>query len=159
VRITAFGQANKQIGLREYPAGETNPHILAWLADAGIPNAQDEVPWCGAFVGHIVWRHCGLPVPRNYARARSWLKVGTPIPIESAMAAWDVVVLRRGEEGDPGPDVYSGPGHVGFFAGLEGLVHRRVLVLGGNQGDEVSIAPFPEGRVLGVRRLHAEDGP
>lgn len=37
-----------------------------------------------------------------------------------------------------------------ILAGLEG---GRVLVLGGNQGDQVSIAGFPAERLLGVRRL------
>jgi hypothetical protein len=39
---------------------------------------------------------------------------------------------------------------VGWFAGVD---KGQVLVLGGNQGDQVSVASFPVSRVLGVRRL------
>ena len=55
---------------------------------------------------------------------------------------FDVVVLRRG----------SSPvaGHVGFYAGSTGTV---IHVLGGNQGDTVSIATFSLDDLLGLRRL------
>ena len=41
-------------------------------------------------------------------------------------------------------------GHVGLFAGLQG---DRVHLLGGNQGNTISIAAFPVQDVLGARRL------
>jgi hypothetical protein len=34
--------------------------------------------------------------------------------------------------------------------------NRQVLVLGGNQSDSVSVAPYRVDRVLGVRRLFVE---
>ena len=161
-RITAFDLAARYVGTRELPGGLDNPHILAWLMDAGVADPRqagllyhDEVPWCGAFVAHPV-RLAGLELPKIPARARSWLTVGEPIAIERAEAAWDVVVLQRGDGAQPGPDVLAAPGHVGFFFDLEtsrGLVH----LLGGNQGgDQVSIAGFPVHRVLGVQRLFSE---
>lgn len=149
MEATAFSLGQRFIGLREYPAAETNPHIRAWLADAGIPNADDETPWCGAFLGYLAFL-LGLPRPRGYARARSWLTVGTPIALEDASPDYDVIVLRRGKAPQPGPEVIAAPGHVGLFAAVEG---SRVLILAGNQGDAVSIAPFASKDVLGVRRL------
>ncbi len=62
------------------------------------------------------------------------------------------MILKRGGGKQPGPDVIKAPGHVGFFAGVE---EKSVLVLGGNQSDEVNVSPFPVARVLGVRRLLA----
>ena len=66
------------------------------------------------------------------------------------MPGFDVVILRRGGGDQPGPEVLDAPGHVGFFAGHE---DPNVLLLGGNQGDSVSVAPFAAARILGVRRL------
>ena len=62
-------------------------------------------------------------------------------------------MLSRGVGAQPGPDVIAAPGHVGFFAGLDGA---HVLLLAGNQGDAVTVAPFDRTRVLGVRRLYVE---
>jgi hypothetical protein len=45
----------------------------------------------------------------------------------------------------------NGPyGHVGFFKGYDD--QGNVLVLGGNQGDAVSISPYPRESLLGFRR-------
>jgi hypothetical protein len=64
---------------------------------------------------------------------------------------YDVVVLKRGSGKQPGPDVINAPGHVGFFAGYE--YGNKIYLLGGNQGDTVSIAAYDTNRVLGIRRL------
>jgi len=128
-----------------------HPLISWWLSLCGFSmTTPDEVAWCSAFVNGIAWE---LRRPRSKsAAARSWLRVGTPIALEEARAEDDVVILSRGAGVQPGPDVLEAPGHVGLFAGLEG---DRVLVLGGNQGDGVSLAPFARARVLGIRRLVA----
>lgn len=108
----------------------------------------DDVAWCSALVNYIAWL---LRLPRSKSlAARSWLSVGLPIPLEDAAAENDVVILKRGAPPQPGPERLDAPGHVGFFAALEG---DRVLILGGNQNDQVSIAVFPAKDVLGVRRL------
>src|SRR5690606_39921274 len=59
-------------------------------------------------------------IPRtNSARARSWLRVGITVPIESATKGWDIVVLKRGQGPQPGPEIINAPGHVGFYAGRD----------------------------------------
>jgi uncharacterized protein (TIGR02594 family) len=111
-------------------------------------DSPDETPWCSAFVNGIAWE---LRLPRSKsARARSWLNVGVPVWINEARPGSDVVVLKRGTGIQPGPEVIEAPGHVGFFAGLQ---DSRVLVLGGNQGNQVTIASFHLDRLLGIRRL------
>lgn len=112
---------------------------------------DDSTPWCSAFVNFIAWL---LTMERSKSlAARSWLLVGRPVPLGEAAPGFDVVVLKRGSGKQPGPEVLSAPGHVGFFVGLS-ADGKSVQVLGGNQGDEVSIASFPTTQVLGVRRLH-----
>ncbi|MCL2915995.1 hypothetical protein L2725_19835 [Shewanella corallii] len=61
-----------------------------------------------------------------------------------------MVILKRGKGAQPGPDVIKAPGHVGFFAGFDG---NDVLVLGGNQSDEVNVGRYPASKLLGIRRL------
>ena len=151
MKVTAFDVAQRFVGLKELRGKKHHP-LIQWgfMLCSWDSDTPDEVPWCSAFAqipAHI------LRLPRSKsARARSWLQVGRPIvdPLDELRAAYDVVILRRGGGDQPGPEVIEAPGHVGFFAGLE---ERHVLVLGGNQGDAVSIRPYPVERVLGYRRL------
>ena len=48
----------------------------------------------------------------------------------------------------------KGGGHVGFVVGTD--ERGRLMVLGGNQGDAVTIAPFDKSRVLGYRYPQGE---
>lgn len=147
--VTAFSLAQRFVGLKEAAGPTSNAHVLAMLQlDAGWPK-DDATPWCSAFVNYIAWL---LRLPRSKSlAARSWLTVGTPIDARDASPGFDVVILKRGT--DDGPDVLDAPGHVGFFAGLEGERGEWVQLLAGNQGDAVTVQRFPFARVIGVRRL------
>lgn len=146
--MTAFDLATRFTGIEEAKGAATNPMVLAMLRlDATWPEG-DEVPWCSAFANFITWI---LRLPRSKKlSARSWLAVGKPIAIEDATPGNDVVILKRGDGVQPGPEVIDAAGHVGFYAGRTG---QFVHVLGGNQGDQVCVMAFPVARVLGVRRL------
>lgn len=150
VELTAFEMAQRFVGLKEAPGIASNPQVLAMLRLDGAWPEGDHVPWCGAFANYVCWL---LRLVRSKSlAARSWLAVGKMTDLRSAVVGFDVVILRRGSGNQPGPEVLDAPGHVGFFAGYD-AVRGVVYVLGGNQGDAVSIAPFPERDVLGVRRL------
>ena len=141
MEVTLYDIAERFIGMREISWPVDNPQILAMLRlDADWPPG-DETPWCSAFVNYCAWL---LRLPRSKSlSARSWLNVGRPVDIGFAEPRFDVVILWRGEEDGPF-------GHVGLFAGL---VHQKVALLGGNQGDAVSLQEYPLDRLLGVRRL------
>lgn len=146
--ITALQLAQRFIGLREVSGVVSNPQVLAMLRVVDPTVKDDGIAWCSAFTNYIAW---ALNLPRsNSLAARSWLGVGTPVPIAQATPGFDVVIFKRGQPPQPGPEVLKAQGHVAFFAGLEG---DRVLAVGGNQGDAVSLAHFHVGDVLGVRRL------
>lgn len=147
--ITAFDLAQRFVGLKEVPGATAHPQILAMLSlDVSWPK-DDEVPWCSGFANYICWL---LRLPRSKSLlARSWLLVGQPVPLAQARVGFDVVVLNRG--GAPSPDILTGPGHVGFYAGHD---QSMVTVLGGNQGDQVSLVRFKKSDLLGVRRLLQE---
>lgn len=144
--VTPYQLAERFLGLREAPGAASNAQVLAMLRLDVASVAGDDVPWCSAFVNYVAWL-LDLPRSRSLA-ARSWLAVG--VEAHAPARGFDVVVLRRGLGPQPGPEVLQAPGHVGFFDRYEG---DRVYVLGGNQGDAVSLAPFPRASVLGVRSL------
>ena len=150
MNITAYELAQRFIGIKEVPGKRDNAQILTMLHLDGTWPEHDEVPWCSAFTNYVAWL---LRLPRSKSlAARSWLTVGAAIHLPRAQIGFDVVVLSRGSN-SPGPEVLSAPGHVGFYSG-QGA--GKVALLGGNQGDSVSVAEFPVNRVLGVRRLFEE---
>ncbi len=146
--VNAYDIAQRFIGIKEIPGSTANPQVLAMLRLDGEWPADDSVPWCSAFVNYVCWL---LRLPRSKSlSARSWLAIGRPVSTVEATQG-DVVVLKRGNGVQPPADVLDAPGHVGFFAGRVGS--SLVEVLGGNQGDTVSVQRFPVKDVLSIRRL------
>lgn len=151
---TAYSIAERFIGTAEMQGRLSNPQIMAMLQLHNDWPKDDVTPWCSAFCAYVCWL-LGLPHSKSL-RARSWLTVGRPVPLDAADRGFDVVILKRGDGHQPGPNVIKAPGHVGLFsqyaaAGPTGIEH--VSLLGGNQDDSVSIKSYPASRVLGVRRL------
>jgi len=151
VETSLYDIAERYIGTKEIPGFEGNPAILAMLTLDNRWPENDEVPWCSAFINYCAWL---LRLPRSKSlMARSWLGVGTAITDAGAQRG-DVVILWRGSRG-------GDAGHVGLFSGwdawdLNGSVpdHQgNVHLLGGNQGDSVSVDSFERDRVVGIRRL------
>lgn len=128
--------ARAQIGVREVKGFRHNPIVVGFWKLArlgGIKN--DEVPWCAGFVGAMLESN-GIRSARSDS-SRAYLKWGEPI---DAPEYGCIVVFNR-----------PGGGHVGFCVGVD---HGgRLLILGGNQGDAVSILPFERSRVAGFRRV------
>jgi uncharacterized protein (TIGR02594 family) len=127
-------KARTYLGVIEVPGKQHNPTIIRWLRELRGWWSDDEQPWCGTFVGAVL-RETGIPVAKHWYRARDWLNWGVPMvnPVPGC-----VVVYQRG-----------GGGHVGFVVAED--QRGRLLTLGGNQGNRVSIAPFDRSRVLGYR--------
>ena len=148
--LTAYDLAQRFVGLKEFSGAKDNGFIVWAHSLCGLGDEQpDETPWCSSWLNAIAWL---LRLPRSKsAAARSWLELGTPIPLMDAKPGYDVVIFKRGPEPQPGPDVTRGAqGHVALFAGLQG---EHVLALGGNQGNAVNVSRYQISSVLGVRRL------
>lgn len=127
-------EARKHIGTREIPGDKHEAKIVQWFK--AIHTAwftADEVPWCAAFVGGCL-EAVGLRSSRS-ALAKSYQSWGVTL-ISPTLGC--IVVFQR-----------DGGGHVGFVVGYD--AKNRLMVLGGNQGDKVSIAPFDRARVIGYR--------
>jgi uncharacterized protein (TIGR02594 family) len=131
--------ARAELGVAEDPSG-SHPRIEAYHASTNGGAADDAVPWCSSFVNFCV-EAAGQAGTRSKA-ARSWMDWGRDA---GDFVPGCIVVLKRG----------SAPkGHVGFFAGFEA---GRIKLLGGNQGDRVSVASFDVDRVLARRLAPAGD--
>ena len=126
--------ARPLVGLEEIPGPQHAPEILGmWRAIKRSGIQSDEVPWCAAFVGACLER-AGIRSSR-FESAASYLTWGVRLsdPVHGC-----VVVFSR-----------DGGGHVGFVVGQD--EQGRLLVLGGNQGDRVSVKAFDRARVTGYR--------
>jgi uncharacterized protein (TIGR02594 family) len=125
-----------EIGQREVAGAADNPRILAFYREVGHADAtHDEVAWCAAFVGAALQR-AGVAGTGSLL-ARSYLGWGVALETGRLGA---IAVFSRGSD--------SATGHVGFY--LDGD-DNRVFILGGNQGDAVSVTAIERGRLLGLR--------
>ena len=149
--IDVLQNAIVHLGVSEIPGTEANNEtIMEYSRALGLEEwiHDDETPWCSAFVNFVAWI---LRLPRSKSLlARSWLRIGIPVKLHDARAENDIVILQRGAEPQPGPHIIQAPGHVGFFAGVES---DDVMLLGGNQNNEVNISYYPIHKILGIRRL------
>jgi uncharacterized protein (TIGR02594 family) len=131
-------KAKQYIGLTEVKGAGHNPKILEFWKTIKLGGIKDdETSWCAAFVGAVL-ENCGIRSTRK-ENARSYEHWGVKLdePVEGAI----VVFWRYNPKG-----IY---GHVGFVAGRDQA--GNLMVLGGNQGDKVSVRPFSTERVLCYR--------
>ena len=134
-----FKEAQRLIGTKETLGTGSNPDILDWATDIGIPYKGDDIAWCGLFVGHCITSTLDRePTPPKLLSARAWERFG----IKTAPTPGAVMVFwREAKE--------SWKGHVGFYAGEDKSAYR---ILGGNQADSVSLAWVSKDRLVDARR-------
>lgn len=143
---TPYDLARRHIGVKEIPGSKHNSTIVRWGRLVLTSFAEDETPWCSAFVN-------AMAIEAGYERsgklnARSWMNVGQTVH-PSNVKAGDVVVFWRVSKD-------SWEGHVGFVVWRDANA-GTVRVLGGNQNNSVSEATFSESHLLGYRRLRSLD--
>ncbi len=129
--------ARALIGVRETPGPANTPRIMKWAADLGpkilgILYPDDATPWCGLFTAHCI-NAVGVKTPAIAVRASAWATWG--VPVTPRLGA--VLVFMR-----------PGGGHVGFYVAQDATAFH---VLGGNQGDAVSITRIAKDRVVACR--------
>lgn len=132
--------ARAKLGTREAAGAANNPTIMGWAKKLGtkvlgmVYNA-DSVPWCGLFVATCLAED-GIPAAPIAVRAKSWAAWGQNLA-EDRLAPGAVLVFER-----------TGGGHVGFYVGENGTSYQ---VLGGNQGDRVSLVWIAKNRCIARR--------
>lgn len=132
--------ALSQYGVKEIEGTKHNQTIVNYAKQSGFTWVNDdETPWCSIFMNWVA-KQAGFERTKK-ANARSWLEIGEPVLLPSI---GDVVVLKRGTS--------EWQGHVGIFISFS-EDDNFINLLGGNQGNSVSIAKYKESDVLGYRRL------
>ena len=152
VNSDIINEARKYIGLRESVNGKSNPIILDWYKELGLPGIKDSIniAWCGTFIS-IVAKRCGrkyITAKENFMLARNWSKFNQSTKLDKPCVGC-VVVFWRGS-----PTGWQG--HVGFVAGKDKL--GNLMVIGGNQSNQVKISPYGKDRVIGYYWLPKSDG-
>lgn len=128
--------ARGEIGTVEGVGKSNNPKVVRYFADAGFAGIKDdETAWCAAFVGAELVR-AGRKASGSLA-ARSYEQWGVGLQ-EPRLGA--IGVKKRGNS--------TWQGHVGFVVGAN---DKSIIMLGGNQGDAVSIASFPRSEFTAFR--------
>lgn len=127
--------AETYTGMSEIRGPKHNSKIIGWLDKLGAWWRDDETPWCGVFVAHCM-QDVGLPYPTFYMRAKAWEDYGSLLR-RDRLAPGAILVFDR-----------AGGGHVGFYAGEDA---GHYFVLGGNQGNAVSVMKLGKSRLLASR--------
>lgn len=128
-------------GLHEAPGGADNPTILQWAKDLGITSYDhDATPWCGLAMAKFASMagkdlKAAFPQINQILWALGWARFGHP---SSPPALGDVLVFKR-----------PGGGHVGLYVGEDADAFH---VLGGNEGDAVTIVRVARIRLFATRR-------
>lgn len=123
-----IAEARRHLGQRETPGNKHNPFIVGiWSAIGAGWFKDDETPWCAGFVAYCL-KHAGRPIlgPAQVGRALAWVDYGVKLD----EPAYGCLAIKS----------RNGGGHVGFVVGRD--EKGRLMVLGGNQDNSVSIAPY-----------------
>jgi uncharacterized protein (TIGR02594 family) len=139
--------AMSQIGTKEIKGREHNKTIVSYAHEIGLKWINDdETPWCAIFVNWCL-KKAGLPYLKS-ALARDGIKLGISID-DYQVRPGDIVVFWRGDRNGT-------KGHEAIFLGFD-KEGEHIFCIGGNQGNEVSIAKYNKHHLLEFRRLEQID--
>ena len=122
-------------GTTEVVGIKNNPVIMSWAEELSLKQYNnDDIPWCGLYIG-VIMKRAGRQVVKDPLWARNWANFGVASPFPML---GDVLVFSR-ESG----------GHVGLYVGEDKASYH---VLGGNQGNAVSVTRILKERLISSRR-------
>ena len=129
-------EAVKLLGTKEVVGKVHNPVILGWAKEVGLSKVYtaDEIPWCGLAVAYAAHK-AGVTVVEKPLWALSWANYGTKV---SEPMLGDILTFKR-----------DGGGHVGIYVGEDKDCYH---VLGGNQGNAMSVTRIVKTRLYQARR-------
>ena len=125
-------EALNLLGTTEVVGPASNPLIMQWARAVGAASyyPSDATPWCALFASYVA-QLAGKALPPDPLAAKNWARFGVPV---AAPALGDIVVF---------------PHHVAIYVGE---TTRTFSLLGGNQGDKVSIVDFLKAGAIAFRR-------
>jgi uncharacterized protein (TIGR02594 family) len=131
-----FLKAVELFGTTESVGNINNPVIMGWAKELGLEKVYtaDSIPWCGLYAAIVIHR-AARPVVDQPLWALNWNKFG--VRVTEPMLG-DILTFTR-----------NGGGHVGLYVGEDATAYH---VLGGNQGDKVSVVRIAKKRLVQARR-------
>lgn len=131
-------KALEMYGVSETVGKQHNPIIMAWAKEVGLQNVYtaDEIPWCGLFIA-VIAKRADKAIVKDPLWALNWAKYGSRVKVPML---GDVLTFKR-----------NGGGHVGLYVGEDETCYH---VLGGNQGNKVSIVRIEKQRLHSASRLY-----
>lgn len=111
-----------------------NPKIVNCYKEVGFNISNDKTPWCAAFAGTVL-KNAGfeyLAAPKSGLSSLAYSGYGQSVGLQpERWRKWDIIVFTR-----------NGGGHIGFIYGVN-KAQGTVIVLGGNQSDNLKLSSFP----------------
>jgi len=134
--------ATSYLGVKEIPGKGSNPIILQWAKNIGVDKIykDDDMAWCALFFANTM-KEAGRPIALettdlyDYIRALKYQHIFTGV---ENPGIGDILIFQRKEGG-----------HIGFYVGEDESCYH---VLGGNQGNKVSIIRIEKSRCVAKRR-------
>ncbi len=141
VRPVDVARAEFRLGVREIPGARHNPRIVMYHASTTGGAMSDETAWCSSFTNYCVEQvgHGGT----DSKWAMSWHDLRWCRDVTTEPRDGDVAVFMRREKNSRG-EIKGG--HVGFWVGEDA---KTISLLGGNQGNKISIRGYPKNGMLG----------
>jgi uncharacterized protein (TIGR02594 family) len=129
-------EAVKMLGTKEVVGKVHNPVIMGWAKELGLQKVYtaDEIPWCGLAIAYACHK-AGVQVVDKPLWALSWANYGTKV---AEPMLGDILTFKR-----------DGGGHVGIYVGEDKDCYH---VLGGNQGNAMSVTRILKTRLYQARR-------
>jgi uncharacterized protein (TIGR02594 family) len=129
-------EAVKMLDTKEVVGKQHNPVIMGWAKELKLDKVYtaDEIPWCGLAIAYAAHK-AGVQVVDKPLWALSWAKYGTKV---TEPMLGDILTFKR-----------DGGGHVGIYVGEDKECYH---VLGGNQGNAMSVTRIVKSRLYQARR-------
>jgi uncharacterized protein (TIGR02594 family) len=134
------------IGTKEIVGAKHNETILQWARDLGLGKVytNDEMAWCGLFFAHVMKEanrrvELNTKDPYDYLRALKYADMpGATKVAKGDERLGDILIFKRPEGG-----------HIGFYVSE---ATNSFSVLGGNQGNAVSLTNIAKDRLFACLR-------
>jgi len=137
--------ARSFMGLKEIAGNTSNQTILSWAKQLGLDSIykNDDTSWCALFVAFVMMqagRKIIIPTKDSwdYLRALKYQEANLKTVAMKDAAFGDIMIFKRPEGG-----------HVAFYVGEDTACYH---ILGGNQGNKVSVIRIDKKRLVAVRR-------
>lgn len=140
VKPKYYQEAERLLGVKEIKGKQHNQEILELWKDAEIPGGatDDETPWCAAFINGCLVRGNKAGTKSGLARSFKYEANKDKFDWLTKPEKYCIGVMKRGTS--------TWEGHVGFVVDFDA---KYVWLLGGNQGNAVSVARFPRSSFVG----------